>query len=301
MKTVFRKPDNNDPSEVFQIFPKPEIAVLCCRYWWFKNWEITDMARPFWRIYYNPKSGAYVRFNQKEIAIEPNNIYLIPPDTNYSATLFNKAFPENSFKSAGGHLTDYLEELYKNKDYIYHLFIHFTIAEVHGIAEQNIYAIPIDDNIQQILNLIIQKTKENDSVFDLHTTLSMHHLISLCLSYIPKEKWLNITKDSRILDTIKYIKNSLSEDLSNKALAERVNLIPQSFYRLFKHEVGMSPQAYVRKIKINKACNYLHYTNYSIDQIAFECGFNNRHYFSKIFKELIKMPPVRYRKNFMVG
>ena len=54
-----------DPSEIDQLFPKSNLQLLCCRYWWLSNWEFENHAYPFWRLYYNIECGAKLIYNGK--------------------------------------------------------------------------------------------------------------------------------------------------------------------------------------------------------------------------------------------
>ena len=71
-----------------------------------------------------------------------------------------------------------------------------------------------------------------------------------------------------------------------------------AFSRLFLNEVGRSPQKYILKRRIEKACIILHYSSDSIDSIAHKTGFCDRFYFSRMFKKKMNVSPVAYRHSF---
>ena len=37
-------------------------------------------------------------------------------------------------------------------------------------------------------------------------------------------------------------------------------------------------------------------TNKSIRQVAYDCGFNDSNYFSKVFKEVVGISPLQYKR-----
>ena len=89
--------------------------------------------------------------------------------------------------------------------------------------------------------------------------------------------------------------------LANIKLAGIVNMAPNSFARLFKQRTGQTPQAYIRKIRIDNACRLLHHSELSISTIAEECGFSDRYYFTKVFSDATSVGPAQYRKRFLLS
>ncbi|MBT4816978.1 MAG: helix-turn-helix transcriptional regulator, partial [Lentisphaerae bacterium] len=70
----------------------------------------------------------------------------------------------------------------------------------------------------------------------------------------------------------------------------------RTFLRRFHEVTGESCQDWFRRRRIQQACLLLHLTRRGIDQIAAECGFCDRHHFSRVFKELRGIPPATYRR-----
>ena len=87
-----------------------------------------------------------------------------------------------------------------------------------------------------------------------------------------------------------------AKTLMNDDLAAQAAMAPNSFLRLFRTEMGLTLQRYVQKVRIEKALMEMHNTNMSIEQIAMECGFSDRHHFSKVFKQVTGMPPGQFRQ-----
>lgn len=59
---------------------------------------------------------------------------------------------------------------------------------------------------------------------------------------------------------------------------------------------GASYSGFLNTKKINHAQKLLLNTQMSMVDIAVECGFSNSHYFSDVFKKIIGIPPLKYRK-----
>ena len=97
-----------------------------------------------------------------------------------------------------------------------------------------------------------------------------------------------------IENTLQYIKENLTEDLSLAAIAKQMSLSPVYFHNLFKAAVGKTLRDYVEEQRIKKAINLLQTTDDSLTKIAFECGFSSQSYFSYIFRRRMKIPPRKY-------
>ena len=104
------------------------------------------------------------------------------------------------------------------------------------------------------------------------------------------------SKDTNIVDTaINYMKENIDRSISVDELAGHLNYSNSYLYSLFKEETGYSPIHYFNHLKIQKACQYLSFTNLSIKEISFELGFSDPFYFSRLFKKLMELSPTEYR------
>lgn len=296
MNLFQRLPDKGDPSSVLQVFPKFNIELLCCRYWQLQNWEFNELSFPYWRVYYNSKKGAIVHYKGIDYNLDPNKIIVIAPNTPYSTRLFNYPIPQDGYFLRGRHVNkEGLSNDKTNSNYILHLFIHFNLGFPYDDVNDGIYSIDVNDQYKAKLKYITGHLYEVKTSFNFKMVLTIQSLISDLLSELPQSEWNLLSKDFRILNTLKYIDQNPTSTLSNTILAKRVNLSTNSFNRLFSEEVGSSPQKYVKKKRINKACILLHHHDLSVEEIASHCGFANRYHFSRIFKQLTGFSPAQYR------
>ena len=78
-------------------------------------------------------------------------------------------------------------------------------------------------------------------------------------------------------------------------IASSVNLSVSHFSYLFKKKTGFSAIEYFNHLKIQKACQYILFTNMRISEIAFELGFSDPFYFSRLFTRTMSISPNQYR------
>ena len=58
--------------------------------------------------------------------------------------------------------------------------------------------------------------------------------------------------------------------------------------------VGQSPIDYLTGYRISEACSLLKNTGLSIAEIAVSVGFFDQFYFSRVFKKVKGVPPIKY-------
>ncbi|KIL39127.1 hypothetical protein SD70_22115 [Gordoniibacillus kamchatkensis] len=106
------------------------------------------------------------------------------------------------------------------------------------------------------------------------------------------------THREEIQKLILYIKSNYAIDLSLKQAAEMVNVSEGYLSHLFKKELHKSFTEYVNQIRVDKAAELLHETNWPHYKIAEQVGYENINYFGRVFKKLKGMSPKQYRAQF---
>ncbi len=87
----------------------------------------------------------------------------------------------------------------------------------------------------------------------------------------------------------------LFSNLKLDQLAKLCNLSLSSFKREFKKEYNDSPTNYINDRRLEKAKELLSITDLPISEIAYETGFQDSLYFTRLFKKKIGIPPTAYR------
>jgi AraC-like DNA-binding protein len=113
---------------------------------------------------------------------------------------------------------------------------------------------------------------------------------------IPECDWSGKISDFRISKLLKIIERDPATTHSNEKLARQIGMSVNAFIRFFKQRTGFAPLSYQIRQRLEKAMILLEHTEKTIEEIAEECGFCDRNYFSKTFKEHTGTPPAQYRK-----
>jgi AraC family transcriptional regulator of arabinose operon len=101
--------------------------------------------------------------------------------------------------------------------------------------------------------------------------------------------------DSRIQRAMHYLASRLNEPFELSDVATYCGLSPSRFSHLFRDELGITPQQFSEKLKLESARQLLAQTNLSISEVAGEVGFIDPYYFSRRFRRFFGHPPMSER------
>lgn len=94
-----------------------------------------------------------------------------------------------------------------------------------------------------------------------------------------------------------YLESHLREPkLPVVTLAAAAGVSEGHFRRLFKQLTGVTPNAYLRRCRVERACHLLTTTRLELGDIAARCGFTDRHFFHQVFRKHVGTTPGRYRR-----
>lgn len=110
--------------------------------------------------------------------------------------------------------------------------------------------------------------------------------------------------DPMMHKAVAFIKeNYASPQTSVATLVEQLEISERNLRRMFQKYVGLSPNKYINKIRIEQATALLCdcHSQRSIKEICYMCGFSSPHYFSKIYKQFTGHIPTRMLVNRSEG
>ncbi len=104
--------------------------------------------------------------------------------------------------------------------------------------------------------------------------------------------------NEHIFQAIEYIEMHYGRNISIQDIADHTNLNRSYFTSLFKETINISPQQFLTKYRVNKACDLLKlHAELSIADIARSVGYQDQFSFSKVFKKEKGIPPREFRNS----
>ncbi|MCA6074376.1 helix-turn-helix domain-containing protein [Fulvivirga sedimenti] len=103
-------------------------------------------------------------------------------------------------------------------------------------------------------------------------------------------------KDPRLISLLKFIKDNLDGELTNKRLSEIADVSEDYVGQYFKTLTGINPQDYIEYQRMEHAVDLLRTTKMSIRDIGRACGYKDTAYFCRRFKMMYGIPAGKMRK-----
>jgi len=153
----------------------------------------------------------------------------------------------------------------------------------------------IKDVIEQILEEIQSKSvnltvKQAPEIFFIYE--SNKNVQKMCTNELVPEKITKIDQDW-LLNLEKEIYSSITQnDINIYDLSYKMAVSERQLYRKITNLIYLTPNKYIRVLRLHKAKQIIEdYIQHSISQIAYAVGYNDVHYFSKLFLEQYEITP----------
>jgi len=253
----------------------------------FETIAFTAMLRGKKHMKLDNKTNYFDYFPGESVLVSPGETMVIDfpeadetPSQCISLSL-NPEFIEDSLNHLNYHLPKVDETSQWNIELDeYFLFNNQSLAS----ATNNIMRIAMDDNSQK----------------DIMADFALKELlIRLMQTQARGMMEKNIAKNkSRIGFVVDFIKKNLHQKLSIDSIAKMAYVSKSNFFKMFKDELGTSPNEFILQERINRAKELLASQN-SIKETAYQTGFSDTNYFTRVFKQLVGVTPKSYQDNIL--
>ena len=103
-----------------------------------------------------------------------------------------------------------------------------------------------------------------------------------------------------MINVKQYIIEHSHENISLETISKIVGLSPFYISKMFKEQLGVNYIDFLTECRIDKAKKLMiSDSDKSVKEIAFEVGYNDPNYFSKVFKKMCDASPKEYRKTLL--
>ena len=252
---------------------KPEAFTLnIIRSYWQnadQNWHYPSYQRPYNWLIHTLSGRGHVQVNDQKIELLPNTLALLPLN---QSCHYQCSEPMSLGACA------------------------FTLELPSGIDVFQLYKAPshpISFSDDRPISNIINANDTNAGYFG-----AIASLYSLLTPIIENSSVMGEMNEQyqRLEIIFSYIDKHLTTSLSVPDLAALHGTSTAHFSRWFTTTVKVPPKKYINRKRIDLACKQLLLSNIKIEEIAFNCGFEDPLYFSKSFKKITGLTPRDYRK-----
>lgn len=244
------------------MLPGMSLEILATRKIRLQKWDLENLIDPYWRLYCPVEGKAVVTFKEQETELVPGQMYLIPP-----RTMFSSHNPEPFTK----------------------WYVHFVLGRSDLLSVPGVYSQPTDDIALQYLERLANAKGEPYN-------WEPAGLVIHALGNLPNEAWTDQTLDRRVEKAMEFLQSNLSRKINADDAARAAGVSVRNLNHLFRSQVRMAPMSVLLNYRLDRACHLLRHTDQSIEQVAENCGFPNRYYFSRMLKQHRGISPAAYRK-----
>lgn len=249
--------------------PIGAIELLMHRHIRLKEWKMRTAADAYWRLYWPTSGGAEVVFEGRKQILEPGCLYLITPHTAFDSDC---ARPFTKW------------------------YIHFTVGGLDDYCRPAMVSLRPTARMRTLLARTCPGTKHGRrSEAQTVTPLETIELIVLGLQLAFAGRHLSSGADSRLARCIAFLRERMPEKIALRELAQFAGVSVRTLSQMFVSESGFPPMRYLLELRLNHTMKLLRHTNQSIEQIAEECGFGNRYYFTRMFSKYRQTSPAAFR------
>ena len=102
----------------------------------------------------------------------------------------------------------------------------------------------------------------------------------------------------RLLKVVQFVTAHYGDDIVVADLAEQANLSVSQLHREFSRLFNITPNRYLREVRVGVGRHLLESSEMSMAQIARRCGFYDQSHFSRQFKASTGLSPLDYQKRY---
>lgn len=97
-------------------------------------------------------------------------------------------------------------------------------------------------------------------------------------------------------EMVGHLKHHYPEKFTLEKLGKQFALSPGYICNLFSKYYNTTLTCFLTDIRMKNAAKLIKESNYSLKQIALECGYSDYYYFNKVFRAYYNMAPSQYQK-----
>ncbi|KUF09406.1 hypothetical protein AVJ23_17315 [Pseudoponticoccus marisrubri] len=108
-------------------------------------------------------------------------------------------------------------------------------------------------------------------------------------------------RDFRIRKALRVMQQRVGEAIGLDKVACEVGLSRPHFYKLFRAQIGLTPNLYLNALRMERAIDMLATSQEAVADIGFDLGFSSQASFSRFFISNGVVPPSAYRRAVQVA
>jgi AraC-like DNA-binding protein len=234
------------------------------------------LCNPFWRLYVNDDDGATVAAPAGPVRLPAGSIVLLPAWGKFHGTCIRP---------------------------LRHFYVHFDPVGFAGEWCKECLDQPVilaADPLRDEAVTRLKATLSNTPMWRLRMQALLLECLAGLLDQLSPEAIERLNRQIAGFDPVapalRHIESFLHSRLPIAALAKVCGVSVDHFSRVFRARVGQTPTRYIQERRVAVAAERLIAGQDDITRIAADTGFANRYHFTRVFTNLMGVPPATYRR-----
>ncbi len=102
--------------------------------------------------------------------------------------------------------------------------------------------------------------------------------------------------DFRVRKSVRILSEMVGSEIVLDDVARESGLSRPHFYKLFREQIGVTPNLFLNTLRMERAVDYLANTSMTVTDISFDLGFSSQSGFTRFFSSNVGMAPSDYRR-----
>jgi len=272
----------------------------------------TNEASPFFEVS-KLSLDTYCVLNENEISTHFKIYWIVDGDGTYQID-FNEFKIEGSgiFCLSPGQVfsiqNEKAKEAYQiafNKDF-YCVETHGKEIACNGVLFNNVHRasvvsvqaeeqMPFQNLVQQMIQELEAKGNAHRDMLESYLRQFLIRTLRLIYTQRPQQKEQHENLDGTAEEFIALVEKNFREEHTVTGYAEKLFITPKSLAKRLNHQGYATPLQIIKDRLILEAKRQLKFTNKTIKEIAFELGFDDPAYFSRLFSKNTTLSPSEFR------
>jgi AraC-like DNA-binding protein len=179
----------------------------------------------------------------------------------------------------------------------------FTIPELEGVKsllQKSSFGISIGGKTNKNVSSTMLAMLNSDPLTRMIGLLRIFEMIANNqgdLKLLSKENYAGVAMNKhgeRLKKVFQFIFENYYKEISLSDVAHIANMSKPSFCRYFKQVTSKSFTDYINEIRIGYAKKIISSDFRFVNEVAYQCGYNNPSYFNRQFKKYVGKTPMKY-------
>ncbi len=225
--------------------------------------------------------------NNEQMTVKENDVLLLPPNTLRQKLPYNET---SDFVIFNFHIS-------KDKEFVSPMLFKDSVTP---LIKNLINSIPYTfyNDTTAPYDFYKLPGSNNNNPLELSKIKGVLHNILNCILIDLFDSLNYKAKNPYIVNILKYINDNITLPITLTDICQKLPLSKEYVSRIFKKEMGITVTEYINRQKLTLAKNLLASEELSLQDVCETVGYQNYHYFSRLFKKQFNVTPISVKNQY---